>query len=256
MKTDKDSLKTIEEIIPKLKEIDPEKNIDDYTYEELMLVMKFMHCHELYNKRFVETAHIECQFKSVEFYDYLRKDVYFNEEIMRYNICHKSEIDFWTYVMNFHEAALYNILYSRTNYHTLETPPEDDVYTFTFYFVKVGAPDIFDYVCDRIPEIRTDYKDDVQPETLDDKFFGDDKEYFDKMKQFIETVKKEKKERQMSKRRKGKKIEKYDTDGNLICTYKDRQDCMKHEGMSKQCLSNVLTGKRKTYKGYIYNEID
>lgn len=71
-----------------------------------------------------------------------------------------------------------------------------------------------------------------------------------------ELIKVVEKEKLRKRRLIGKKIEKYDKDGNLVATFKDRQDCIKQDNISKQSLYNVLKGKRKTYKGFIYKEID
>jgi len=50
-------------------------------------------------------------------------------------------------------------------------------------------------------------------------------------------------------------IGKYDKDGTLLTLYKDRKECMKRENISKSALTNVLSGKRKTCKGYLYEEV-
>ena len=50
------------------------------------------------------------------------------------------------------------------------------------------------------------------------------------------------------------KIYKYDKDNNLIETFANRAECIEKEGMTKSTLSNVLSGKRKSYNGYIYME--
>lgn len=50
------------------------------------------------------------------------------------------------------------------------------------------------------------------------------------------------------------KIYKYDKDNNLIETFANRAECIEKEGMTKSALSNVLSGKRKSYNGYIYIE--
>lgn len=51
-----------------------------------------------------------------------------------------------------------------------------------------------------------------------------------------------------------RKIYKYDKQGCLIDTFKDREDCINKEGMKKSMLSMVLSGKRNSYKGYSYVE--
>lgn len=51
-----------------------------------------------------------------------------------------------------------------------------------------------------------------------------------------------------------KKIFKYDTKHNLLATYPNRNACIEVEQVSKQSLYNVLSGKRKTLNGYIYEE--
>lgn len=50
-----------------------------------------------------------------------------------------------------------------------------------------------------------------------------------------------------------KTIAKYDTNGNLIETYKNASECYKINGKS---VYKNLVGMRKTYKGYIYKYID
>ena len=52
----------------------------------------------------------------------------------------------------------------------------------------------------------------------------------------------------------GKKIFKYDLQHNLLNTYPNRNACIDAEQISKQSLYNVLSGKRKTLKGFIYEE--
>ena len=51
-----------------------------------------------------------------------------------------------------------------------------------------------------------------------------------------------------------KKIFKYDLNHNLLNTYINRNACMDAEQISKQALYNVLSGKRKTLNGFIYEE--
>jgi len=51
-----------------------------------------------------------------------------------------------------------------------------------------------------------------------------------------------------------KKIFKYDLEHNLLNTYVNRNACMNAEQISKQALYNVLSGKRKTLNGFIYEE--
>ena len=51
-----------------------------------------------------------------------------------------------------------------------------------------------------------------------------------------------------------KKIFKYDLEHNLLNTYVNRNACMDAEQISKQALYNVLSGKRKTLNGFIYEE--
>jgi len=51
-----------------------------------------------------------------------------------------------------------------------------------------------------------------------------------------------------------KKIFKYDLNHNLLNTYPNRNACIDAEQLSKQSLYNVLSGKRKTLKGFIYEE--
>lgn len=91
---------------------------------------------ELSKKGLIEKVKVNCKFKDDTFYEYLQKDVYFNEWITRYNTCYKRNLDFWQYLMEFKNAPLYNIRNSRTNYHSLENPSDDHVYEFTFYIIK------------------------------------------------------------------------------------------------------------------------
>ena len=51
-----------------------------------------------------------------------------------------------------------------------------------------------------------------------------------------------------------KKIFKYDLKHNLLNTYPNRNACIDAEQISKQSLYNVLSGKRKQLKGFIYEE--
>jgi hypothetical protein len=51
-----------------------------------------------------------------------------------------------------------------------------------------------------------------------------------------------------------KKVFKYDLEHNLLNTYPNRNACIDAEQISKQALYNVLSGKRKTLKGFIYEE--
>lgn len=53
---------------------------------------------------------------------------------------------------------------------------------------------------------------------------------------------------------KNKKIFKYDLKHNLLKTYVNRNACIDAEQISKQALYNVLSGKRKQLKGFIYEE--
>lgn len=53
---------------------------------------------------------------------------------------------------------------------------------------------------------------------------------------------------------KNKKIFKYDLKHNLLNTYVNRNACINAEQISKQSLYNVLSGKRKQLKGFIYEE--
>lgn len=53
---------------------------------------------------------------------------------------------------------------------------------------------------------------------------------------------------------KNKKIFKYDLKHNLLNTYVNRNECIDVEQISKQSLYNVLSGKRKQLKGFIYEE--
>lgn len=51
-----------------------------------------------------------------------------------------------------------------------------------------------------------------------------------------------------------KVILKFDRFGNLVETFKSRQECMEKDNIGKQCLSHVITGKRKAYHGFKYVE--
>lgn len=51
-----------------------------------------------------------------------------------------------------------------------------------------------------------------------------------------------------------RKIYKYDAQGSLIDTFANRDECMEKDGIKKSMLSSVLSGRRKTYKGYSYVE--
>lgn len=42
---------------------------------------------------------------------------------------------------------------------------------------------------------------------------------------------------------------------DIVAEYESRNECLANEGMDKASLSNVLSGKRKTYKGYAYKEV-
>lgn len=53
---------------------------------------------------------------------------------------------------------------------------------------------------------------------------------------------------------KNKKIFKYDLKHNLLNTYVNRNECIDAEQISKQSLYNILSGKRKQLKGFIYEE--
>jgi len=51
-----------------------------------------------------------------------------------------------------------------------------------------------------------------------------------------------------------KKIYKYDLEGNLVAEFENRAECIEKDGISKNALSMVLSGKRKQYKGFKYTE--
>ena len=53
-----------------------------------------------------------------------------------------------------------------------------------------------------------------------------------------------------------KHIYKYDKNDNLMAMYENREQCIKQEGIAKNALSMVLTGKRKTLNGYKYVEAE
>ena len=42
---------------------------------------------------------------------------------------------------------------------------------------------------------------------------------------------------------------------DIVAEYETRNKCIEKEGMTKEALSMVLSGKRKTYKGYAYKEV-
>lgn len=42
---------------------------------------------------------------------------------------------------------------------------------------------------------------------------------------------------------------------DIVAEYNSRNECIEKEGMDKTSLSNVLCGRRKTYKGYAYKEV-
>ena len=42
---------------------------------------------------------------------------------------------------------------------------------------------------------------------------------------------------------------------DIVADYETRNECIEKEGMDKTSLSNVLSGRRKTYKGYAYKEV-
>ena len=42
---------------------------------------------------------------------------------------------------------------------------------------------------------------------------------------------------------------------DIVAEYETRNECIANEGMTKEALSMVLSGKRKTYKGYAYKEV-
>ena len=42
---------------------------------------------------------------------------------------------------------------------------------------------------------------------------------------------------------------------DIVAEYETRNECIEKEGMDKTSLSNVLSGRRKTYKGYSYKEV-
>ena len=51
-----------------------------------------------------------------------------------------------------------------------------------------------------------------------------------------------------------RKIHKYDKLGNYICTFENRQDCIRKDNIKKSILSLLLSGKRQHYKGFVYRE--
>lgn len=50
-------------------------------------------------------------------------------------------------------------------------------------------------------------------------------------------------------------ISKYDKQGQLVKQYNSRQECIDDNGLTKPGLSQHLSGKRKSLKGYIYKEV-
>lgn len=53
-----------------------------------------------------------------------------------------------------------------------------------------------------------------------------------------------------------RRIYKCDERGKVVATYANRQECIEQDGIKKSMLSSVLSGRRKTYKGYSYVEED
>ena len=70
-------------------------------------------------------------------------------------------------------------------------------------------------------------------------------------KEFLKPEEKPKKGRPVS----NAKIGKYSKQGVLVTIYKNRQECLEKENISKGQLSNILSGKRQYQNGYTYKEI-
>lgn len=56
--------------------------------------------------------------------------------------------------------------------------------------------------------------------------------------------------------KKNRRVIKYDTQGKVVATYANRQECIEKDGIKKEYLSKVLSGRKKTFKGYSYVEED
>ena len=76
----------------------------------------------------------------------------------------------------------------------------------------------------------------------------------DDLKQLMKLAKKDFVIKGKGRKSRNKKIFKYDLNHNLLNTYVNRNACIDAEQISKQALYNVLSGKRKQLKGFIYEE--
>jgi len=76
----------------------------------------------------------------------------------------------------------------------------------------------------------------------------------DDLKQLMKLAKKDFVINGKGRKSQNKKVFKYDLEHNLLKTYPNRNACIDAEQISKQALYNVLSGKRKQLKGFIYEE--
>lgn len=76
----------------------------------------------------------------------------------------------------------------------------------------------------------------------------------DDLKQLTKLAKKDFVINGKGRKSQNKKVFKYDLEHNLLNTYPNRNACIDAEQISKQALYNVLSGKRKQLKGFIYEE--
>lgn len=218
---------------------------------EAELAMQKLYCERYYKEKIVKCAPIDDAFLNN-----IVNDKRILSAIKSYNEKHpyEKDLDFQSYVLKF-DYVWTNFMIILCNDHSIYRFNINKEYEWKFIVPKSdNMPTFKEYtiMCAKEFNKRREEEELKKCEEGMRKRFGTcSSEYKDehilKREDWIELINENGKKSNIP-------INKYDKDGNLIETYKDRQECIEKNGISKGSLSNHLSGKRKTLKGYIYME--
>ena len=215
---------------------------------------------DIYTEKYYDEIIVRCKYYSDEYRKYVCQDKrVIDNWIEPYNEHHPyDDYNYATYVMMFpHTRQSIAQCCLNSDEHTIFN--SDTEYEFKFIIKKSDDVPTF-------AEFRQSLRDDEIQKLIDIESMKieDFNKLFDEHKTTrpsflsendVDTMIDVLKQVRYSKRRTiNKKISKYDTNGNLIETYKNRKECMQKNDIKKSMLSQHLNGKKYSIKGYIYKE--
>ena len=224
---------------------------------------------ERYRRTYFKRQRFTLQYETDEFYKYLKMDWFFayaSPDFFKDKGERNKEMIRLTYVLIREEMILDSdgkkiIEYYKKNYRHFYNPPFVRNYgepypdTVSLYLTIPKSNDIptfteFINISEMERENKRRKREEEENRIVERMNNNNEQKITaEELLSFIHLSKKSK-ARKISKR-----IEKYDSDGNLIETYSDRQDCLAKNTFSKSALSKHLSGKRKKLNGYIYKEV-